>query len=186
MQLCHSLKARSRFLLISSFRFGVFCPTESGPLSGDSHNRFGVTSFSLSSADLHPKGFDKSKSCEVQRSTLRFAFYALFVVCDVGSQNTSTKSVCLSSLCINMAISVFNCRCHFSFSFVNHLRACGGSDLFSSGAGSSFSCSSPVFRPRIANPVHLHKRNCIRRSERPLLSFCGYVLQSASAEGVFP
>ena len=132
---------------------------EYGPHSGDSHSRFGFSFLNLSSAKRQPDGFDKSKSFIVQRSTFRLAPSAVFVSCEVGSQNTSTKSVCFSSFCINMAISVLSSLCQFSFSLVSHLPMCGGSGWVGSGAVTTFFCSVPVFRRRIPNPVPLHSHN---------------------------
>ena len=65
-----------------------------GPHSGDSHNIFGFSSFSLSMACLHPDGFDRSKSFIVQRSAFNFAPCAVCVSRDVGEQNASTKFTC--------------------------------------------------------------------------------------------
>ena len=88
---------------------------EYGPHSGDSHNLFGFSSFSLSMAILQPDGLDRSKSSFVHRSAFKFAPCAVCVSREVGEQTTSTKSTCFSLLWISMAISVRSSVCHFRF-----------------------------------------------------------------------
>ena len=164
MQLCHIRKASSLFFLSSSHWWGVlclaFCMIEYGPHSGDSQSLLGRTSLNRSIASLRPSGFDRSKSSFVQRSAFRFAPCADFVNCEVGEQNTSTRSKCFSVLWINMAISVFSSLCHWSCSFASNLALDGGNGCVGSGAVSSFSCSLPVFRRRMANPAPFGNHNC--------------------------
>ena len=115
---------------------------EYGPRPGDSHNLFGVSSFSRSMACLHPDGFDRSKSSIVHRSAFKFAPCAVCVSRDVGEQHTSTKSTCFSLLWISMAISVRSSLCHFSFSLTNHRPFARGSGSVGSGAASLLPCCS--------------------------------------------
>ena len=120
---------------------------EYGPHSGDSHNLFGFSCFNRSMACLQPDGLDKSKSSCVHRSAFNFAPCAVCVSRDVGEQNTSTKSTCLSLLWISIAISVRSSLCHFSFSLTNHRPFAGGSGSVGSGAASLLSCCSlPSFQ----------------------------------------
>ena len=67
--------------------------------------------------------------------------------CEVGEQKTSTRSMCLSLLWTNMAMSVLNSLCHFSFSLTSHLPLDGGNGSVGSGAALlSSGCSLPCFQ----------------------------------------
>ena len=120
---------------------------EYGPHSGDSHNLFGFSCRSRPIACWQPAGFDKSKSFSVHRSAFSFAPCAVWVIRDVGEQNTSTKSTRRSLLWISMAMSVRSSLCHFSFSFTNQRLLAGASGSVGSGAASLLSCCSlPIFQ----------------------------------------
>ena len=89
--------------------------TEYGPHSGESQSLLGLSSLSLCTAAWQPEGFDKSKSSFVHLSAFRPAPWALVVSCEVGEQKTSTKSMRLSLLRTNIAMSVLSSLCHFRF-----------------------------------------------------------------------
>ena len=75
------------------------------------------------------------------------------VSCEVGEQKTSTRSMCLSLLWTNMAMSVLSSLCHLSFSLTSHFPFDGGSGSVGSGAALlSSGCSLPCFQQLFWEP----------------------------------
>ena len=75
------------------------------------------------------------------------------VSCEVGSQKTSRRSMCLSLLCTSIAMSVLSSLCHLSFSWTSHFPLDGGSGSVGSGAALlSSGCSLPRFQQLLWEP----------------------------------